>query len=192
LWSKGALCNAYEELAIYYRDKMEYERAGLYFEKFLSIDSTNGRMWWSYANFQKLRNDPTMEIRALERAVQYGVTSEEALVELGRLYIQQEKFQEGKRLTETALKIHPRSARLLNNMGVILASEQNHCLEALPFFLEAIKADSTVAEPFLNAGLCFQQVNERSKMRYFWEKFLQLAPDAPQAREVREKLSKLK
>ncbi len=192
LWSKGALCNAYEELAIYYRDKMEYERAGVYFEKFLSIDSTNGRMWWSYANFQRLRHDPTMAMRALERAVQYGITSEDALVELGRLYIQQEKFQEGKRLTETALKIHPRSARLLNHMGVILTSEQNHCLEALPFFLEAIKADSTVAEPYLNAGLCFQQVNERSKMRYFWEKFLQLAPDAPQAQDVREKLSKLK
>jgi Tfp pilus assembly protein PilF len=192
LWSKGALCNASEELAIYYRDKMEYERARMYFEKFLSIDSTNGRVWISLSNLHKLRKDPAMAIRALERAIQYGITREDVLFELGRLYIQEEQLQAGKNLTEAALKIHPRSARLLNNMGVILAMEQNHCLEALPFFLEAIKADSTIAEPFLNAGLCFQQVNEQSKMRYFWEKFLLLAPNAPQAQEVREKLSKLK
>jgi Tfp pilus assembly protein PilF len=189
-WSRGALCNAYEELAIYYRNQQDFQRAQVLFEKFLSIDSTNGRVWVSFANLQKLRKDPEMEMRAWERAIQYGITREEALVELGKLYIWNEQLVAGRRLTEAALKLYPRSARLLNNMGVILAKEQQHCGEALPFFLEAIKSDSTAAEPYLNAGLCFEQAQDKTKMRYFLGKFLELAPDAPHAQQVRAALER--
>lgn len=191
-WSTGALGNAYEELAIYFRNQRDYTRAQEYFEKYLTLYPTNGRVWTSLANLHQLQNNIDGAIRAWEKAIEHGQAKEEIYVELGRLYIQRERFEEGRKLTETALKRFPRSAKLYNNMGVIIAKEQNQCLEALPYFLEAIKTDSTTAEPFLNAGLCFQQVNEKTKMRYYWEKFLQLAPDAPQAQQIREALSKLK
>lgn len=191
-WSTGALGNAFEELAIYFRNRQDYARAQEYFEKYLRLYPTNGRVWVSLANLLRLQNNIDGAIRAWEKALEHGQTKEDHYVELNRLYIQRERFEEGRKLTETALRQFPTSAKLYNNMGVIVARQANNIVSALPLFLQAIQNDSTVPESFLNAGLCYQQMKDQTNMKFYWEKFLQLAPDAPQAQQVRETLRKLK
>lgn len=188
-WSKGALCNTYEELAIYYRNLQDYARAREYFQKFLSPNSTNHRIWVSLANLNKRTQDVDSEIQAWENALHFGLNKEDAFVDLGKLYIQKQRFDDGLQLTQKALELFPNSNKLVNNLGVILFQQKNNCSDALPLFLDALAKDPSVPEAFLNAGLCYKMTNDVEKMRFYWKRFLELAPDAPQAPQVRAMLA---
>ncbi len=192
LWSKGALCNASEELAIFYRNQQDYVRAEEYFRKFLMLDSTNTRIWVSLANLHKRTKNVDGEIRAWENALHLGLNKEDAYVDLGKLYIQQQRLTDGLQLTQKALELYPNSGKLVNNLGVILFQQKNNCSDALPMFLDALAKDPTVPEAFLNAGLCYKMANDSEKMGFYWRRFLELAPEAPQAQQVRAMLAENK
>ena len=44
-WGKKGLTDAYEELAIYYRDRVQLVPSVGYFRKYLDVDSGNARIW---------------------------------------------------------------------------------------------------------------------------------------------------
>ncbi|HEY4613057.1 MAG TPA: hypothetical protein VII11_08755, partial [Bacteroidota bacterium] len=134
--------------------------------------------------------DVPREIKAWEQALRRGTSSEEIYSDLGILYLQNQQLEDAYSLTTKGLGLYPASARVLNNMGVILMQRGSNCVTTLPYFLEAIKSDSTFAEPYLNAGLCYEMTRAGEQTRNVWEKFLQLAPEAPQAAQVRQRLAK--
>ncbi len=87
-----------------------------------------------------------------------------------------------------AVQLDSNSARAQNNLGAIIVNSNNDWAGGLPYFLRAVALDSTLAEANLNAGLCFQQLGDKGRMRLYWERFLQQAPNSPQAAAVRQGL----
>jgi tetratricopeptide (TPR) repeat protein len=158
LWSKGALCNAYEELSIYYRDRGDFPRGVEFINSYLAIDSTNSRVWVSKASI-------------LLTMKEYGKA-----LEAGRKGVQ----------------LDSNSARAQNNLGAVIVNSKSDWVGGLPYFLRAIALDSTLAEASLNAGLCFQKLGDKGKMRLFWERFLRQAPNSSRAADVRQELANVR
>src|SRR6202789_293075 len=59
-------------------------------------------------------------------------------------------------------------------------------------FREATKWNDSNAEAWLRLGDAEEKMNDAKAAREAWEKYLQLAPDAKNAADVRKKLEKLK
>jgi Tfp pilus assembly protein PilF len=191
LWSRGAVANASEELAIFYRDRKEYDRALIFFDKFVEQDPWNARIWVSISKVHNVLGNKEKVQYSLEQAVRRKVTMVDPYIDLAAIYLDQQRYEEARHLTVTALEMRPHSAPALNNMGVVIAQTEGDWKRALQYFAEAADRDSTLADAFLNAGLCHQRLGNVEEMKRYWQRYLQLSPNAPAAGEVRKVLSEV-
>lgn len=83
LWSKESMLSGYEELAIYFRGRMDGENSVNYYKKYIELDSSNSRILRSIAHVYLLMNNREEEIKHLERAVNLGAKDRDLFQKLG-------------------------------------------------------------------------------------------------------------
>jgi tetratricopeptide (TPR) repeat protein len=180
LWAPHACAGASEGLGIYYREHGNYQRALECYQRYIEFDSTNSRVWNRIAYAHQLMGDHEGELASEEKALQYGDSSWQMYLNLGSLYGARGENEKAIAMNRKVLELHPGSAIACNNLGFALIKRNKAYLEALPYFLEAIAIDSTYATAYLNAGLCNFILGRTKEMRFYYESYLQLRPDAPE------------
>lgn len=184
-WGRVAITDSYEALAVYYRTKGDLLNARAYYEKYIAVDSTNGRIFTNCAVVCQNMHDDSSAIQYFEQAIQHNTVVKSSYIDLGVLYATQGRLQDAVDITLRGLEINPRSTIALNNVGVYLIQMKQDYMEALGYFLQSLEIDSTNSESYLNAGKCYYFLNKRDEMKAFFSRFLELRPDYPDSDELR-------
>ena len=132
--------------------------------------------------------DYTKGIEFIDRYIATDSTNSRIWVSKATMLSTMKQYGNALEAGRKAVQLDTNSARAQNNLGAIIVNSNNDWAGGLPYFLRAIALDSTLAEANLNAGLCFQQLGDKGRMRLYWERFLQQAPNSSQAPAVRQGL----
>lgn len=111
----------------------------------------------------------------LERMVAADSSDVEALVELGRLYLSSQRFNEVARVTLKALSIDAGNPGANTYLGMVLVSI-NHVKDGLASFDRALETDPDFAEALLFKGMISFQQSDFETAVSSWERYLDVAP----------------
>jgi tetratricopeptide (TPR) repeat protein len=191
LWSSFAICNSSEELAVHYRNKEDYANAERLFQRSISIDSTNGRLWATLGNFLYLRKDLVGAERAFAASIEHGYHSFQAYYALAEANEKQDRLDQAIAQYKQALQLEPTSSATAYNLGAVLTKKNDNTNESFPYYVLAVQLDSTNALALASLGYGYFERNELDKAKHAWQKFLSLAPGSPHVAEVRSLLNQL-
>lgn len=190
IWGRSAMTSAYEVLAVHSIELGDRREAVRYYEKFVSLDSLNPRIWGNIGDIYRHFGEEDKELHAYETATRLGGKEADYFVNLGAIYMNQNRLDEAIAATRRALELRPNSAPANSNIGIMLIQKDRSFKEALPYFERAIAFDSSFSGAYFNAGLCYWYLGDVGKMRTYFEHYLTIDPMGPHADRVREFLAK--
>jgi predicted Zn-dependent protease len=93
-----------------------------------------------------------------------------------------------------ALERNPNDAKAHYNLGRVLWAQggTQNAQKVLESFGNAVEADPTLADPWRDAGLVFYELRDTNRAAQAFERYLQLAPDAPEGPKIRAFLAQVK
>jgi tetratricopeptide (TPR) repeat protein len=138
-----------------------------------------------------LRNGETDKaLAAIKRAVELKPGFLEAYFGLGQIYVEKGDYQEAIGVFNKAIAAAPEAPEPYLNLGILyFNNKQDDLAEAA--LLKAAALKPAFPQPYYQLGLLYLRKDEVEKSRQNFEKFLSLAPEAPEATAVREMLEKL-
>lgn len=113
-------------------------------------------------------------ITCLEAAININKKLE-YLLQLGGLYILENKLDEAERILKKAALLDPVNSSIYNNLGIVY-SEKGEYNKAIRKFEKAIELNPKSADAFFNLGIVYRKKGKISKMKYFFEKAIELNP----------------
>jgi tetratricopeptide (TPR) repeat protein len=63
--------------------------------------------------------------------------------------------------------------------------------DAIDYFERALRLNKTLPESYVSLGLCYEQLNDLPNALRYFERFIQIAPQATEAPAVRQKIAAL-
>jgi hypothetical protein len=192
VWGTTAWKSVLEELAIYFRDHEEPGKAAACYAEYLSVDSTNARIWANYASSSSQAGARPEEVFGYEQAVRYGSTWYPVYTNLGSAYAQRDRVDDAIALYEHSLALEPVQPPVHNAIGALLLEHRHAYADALRHLRLSMAMDSAYAPAYLNAGECAARLHDTSAARSYFGKFLELAPDDPRSGEARARLRELR
>ena len=132
------------------------------------------------------------EIRMLQEVVGKDPRNLEALIKLGNLLMDSSRFSEAIGAYEKALELDPKNADVRVDMGTCYKNIGKP-EEAVEQYRKVLKTDPKhlSAQRNLAVVLAFDLRDNAQALKEF-EKYLKLAPDAPDAAQVRQTMEALK
>ena len=104
------------------------------------------------------------------------------------------EYGQAARGLQSVVERSPGDARAHYNLGRVLwaqGGEQN-AQQAMDEFAAAIQADPTMAEPWRDAGIVFYKMNDMNRAAQAFDRYVQLAPDAPDTPKIQAFLGMLR
>jgi Tfp pilus assembly protein PilF len=163
LWGKDAHLNAYEELAVYYRERNDYKKAIQYYQKYIALDSTNRRLWGNLADAYELGGQKKNAIEVYKNMMQSGMGNYQILVNLGILLADEQNFLEALVLFRQAEEYAPEDSKVKYNIGITMMESEQAYIKELPYFLSAIQLDSTFTQAYYRAAQCYYMLGDSLK-----------------------------
>jgi len=166
LWGVQACLGAYEELAVYHRDHREFAQAAACYEKYVALDSTNGRIWLNCAKIEVAAGNTGKAIDAYQQLIRLQPTNADFYSTLGVFLAQTGRFNEALYNLQEAEQLSPGSAKIKNDIGAIYANQKEFS-RALPYFLESVKLDPNFQGGYLNTAACYAALGNNEKAQEF-------------------------
>jgi len=149
-----------------YREMGEYDKALEVYQKILDKVKTE----------ERTREDKEMEARVLAN--------------IGQTYIKQGDLEKANEFLKQAVDIFPEDETLAFNVGEIYF-KQGAVDEAIEYYKIAIKIKDTWSPPYRQLGYAYLNKGEYELAVDALKKFLEVAPDDPQAETIRNLIPKL-
>jgi tetratricopeptide (TPR) repeat protein len=130
-------------------------------------------------------------IGAYEKAISLDMRSAGALVNLGTIYFNLQKWKEAERYYREALTAHPGYALAHFNLAN-LYDERGQREQALDHYQAALQIVPNYADAHYNLALLYQGANQPMKAVHHWTKYLKLDPSSHWSNIARRELAKLK
>jgi predicted Zn-dependent protease len=104
------------------------------------------------------------------------------------------EYAQAARSLASAVSRNPQDARSQYNLGRVLWAQggTKNAQQALDAYVAAIEADPTMAAPWRDIGVIFYELRDVRRAGQAFEKYLELAPDAPEGPQIRAFLDVLK
>ncbi len=135
---------------------------------------------------------PAADIVAVyDQAIALDPKSTGALVNLGTVYFNLQKFNEAESCYLRAIEADPKYALAHFNLGN-LYDEQGKRALALEQYLLALKANPQYADAHYNLALLYQTIGETMQAVLHWKAYLKVDPGSPWSIIARRELDKLK
>ena len=166
LWGTQACLDAYEELAIYHRDRREFVQAAACYERYLALDSTSDRVWLNCARAEQAAGNFTGAIDAYRALVRLQPSNTDFIAPLGVLLAQTGHFDEALSNLREAEELSPASPKIKNDIGAIFANQKDYA-RALPYFLESIRLDTNFQGGYLNTAACYSALGNNAKAQEY-------------------------
>ncbi len=132
------------------------------------------------------------EIKQLEQIANQSPKNADAWIALGNALMDSSRFPEAVTAYNKALALDPRNVNVRVDMGTCLKNSGKP-QEAVEEYKKAIKINPNHVNAHRNMAvvLAFDLHNKKEAIAEF-EKYLQLAPNAPDAAEIRQQVQQLK
>jgi tetratricopeptide (TPR) repeat protein len=184
VWGKTAVLNSFDELSSYYRRHDDRKRGLAYYEMYIAVDSSNGRILGNAGSMSQDLGDDSSAIRYYEMAIRHNTKVNTAYDDLAKLYAKQGRYDEAIQLSKRGLAVGFITADALNNLGAFIIKKTNSYREPLLYFQKAIEIDSLFNAAYLNAGISCSYLHLDAQMIFYLSKFLELRPDYPEAARI--------
>ncbi len=175
LWSKHAHLCAYEELAVYHRDRGNYEKAVQYYQKYIAIDSTNKRLWGNMADIYQATGQKKKAMEVYETMLRSEMANYQIKTNLGILYTDEKRFAEAMILFKYAENDAPQDPVIKYNIGITIVESKQAYRKAIPYFLDAIRFDSTFSQAYYAAAECYLQLGDSVRAEQLMSKLQNLS-----------------
>jgi predicted Zn-dependent protease len=184
-------------------DYMEAPEVWRVFNKYTKDQSKLSNFFFSNHSTHAARiNNLTKSINADYRAqvprtklrtneAEYQKVAERVQKENAVANLQSQEYARAKRGLAAALDRNPNDAQAHYNMGRVLWTEggAQNAEQVLEAFGNAIQIDPTFAAPWHDAGVVFYELRDVNRAAKAFERYLQLAPDAPDGQKIRSFLN---
>jgi tetratricopeptide (TPR) repeat protein len=130
-------------------------------------------------------------IEAYDKAVRLDPKSAGALVNLGTIYFNMQKWKDAEKYYQNALIADPGYALAHFNLAN-LYDERGARAQALEHYQAALQIAPSYADAHYNLALLYQASNQAMKAVHHWTKYLKLDPASHWSKIARRELAKLK
>ncbi|MGB7296938.1 MAG: tetratricopeptide repeat protein [Candidatus Aminicenantales bacterium] len=129
-------------------------------------------------------------LAAMKKAVELKPDFLEAYFGLGQIYVGEGNYQEAIEIFNKAITVAPEAAEPYLNLGILyFNNKEDDPAEAV--LLKAAALKPSFPQPYYQLGLLYLRNDNVAKARQNFERFLELAPEAPEATAVRSILEDL-
>jgi tetratricopeptide (TPR) repeat protein len=169
----------------------KYDQAIENFEAVLKDNPDFAEAYYNIGMAQLKKGDPDTALAKMEKAVEIKPDFLEAYFGLGQAYIEKGDYEKAIASCQKAVAIKPDDAQVRLNLGILyFNSKKDDLAEAA--LLKAKELNPSLANTYYQLGLLYLRGDEIEKSRQNFEKFLELAPQAPEAEAVKNLLEELK
>ncbi len=132
------------------------------------------------------------EIRQLEQLAKQAPRNPEAWIMLGNSLMDSNRFAEAADAYQKGLLLDPKNTNVRVDMGTCLKNSGKP-QQAVEEYKKALKIDPNHVNANRNMGVVLAfDLNDRKRAAAFFERYLELAPDARDAQEIRQLVQNLK
>lgn len=176
-----------EALANFFFDSQQYGNARIYYERFLTIDSTNPRIIGNIADVYRKLGERDQYFRMLQRAVVIKSPDPGIYSNLGVEYAARGDTDRAIELNKEAVALNPSMANALANLGILYAARKDYRL-ADGYFTSAITLGMREPLLFRYAGDVSTYLGKYGEALQQYDAYLELVPGDSDVRAIRNKV----
>jgi tetratricopeptide (TPR) repeat protein len=169
----------------------KYGQARAEYEKALAILPDTAPLWKGIAQTYHAEGNSAREEESLRKVVQLEPGDTEAQILLADNLVNQGKVGEGKAILDSLAPGAVRDPAVYTNLAIVFMNKSKP-EEARAYMSKAIDLDPALADSYYYRGLASIQAKKAAEAKADFAKYLELAPNGPQAKEVKEMLQALK
>jgi tetratricopeptide (TPR) repeat protein len=169
----------------------KYGQARAEYEKALAILPDSAPLWKGIAQTYHAEGNSAKEEESLRKVVQLEPGDTEAQILLADNLVNQGKIGEGKAILDGLAPGTIRDAAVYTNLAIVFMNKGKP-EDAREYMTKAIEIDPALADSYYYRGLASIQAKKTAEAKADFAKYLELAPNGPQAKEVKEMLQALK
>ena len=173
LWSTHAKLDAFEVMAIYHRERKDFSQSIQWYLRYVALDSSNRRLWWNLATAHAEAGNTREAFNVYKTMIRLGMEDANVWTGMGALIArsanraQQDRFSEALTMFRRAEQLDPASPLIQCDIGAMIVETEQDYSNALPYFLEAIRLDSTFAGAYENAAICYTALGDSNSAQQY-------------------------
>lgn len=169
----------------------KYAEARTQYEKAVALLPPNAGLWKGIAQtYHGEGNDPKT-VEALKKAAELDPSDTDSRLLLASLLVEQGQVDEGKTILESLPAGSVKDPAIYVNLGIVFMNKKKP-EDASAYLTKAVELDPTQADSYYYRGLAYVQAKKNAEAKADFKKYLELAPNGPEAKEVKEMLRALK
>ena len=169
----------------------KYAEARAEYEKALAILPDSAPIWKGIAQTYHAEGNTAKAEESLRKVVQFDPADTDAQILLADSLINQGKTAEGKAVLDGLAPGAVKDPAVYTNLAIVFMNKSKP-EEARASMTKAIDLDPALADSYYYRGLASVQAKKNTEAKADFTKYLELAPNGPQAKEVKEMLQALK
>jgi Tfp pilus assembly protein PilF len=169
----------------------KYAEARAEYEKALAVLPDSAPIWKGIAQTYHAEGNTAKAEESLRKVVQFDPADTDAQILLADSLINQGKTAEGKAVLDGLTPGAVKDPAIYTNLAIVFMNKSKP-EEARAYMTKAIDLDPSLADSYYYRGLASVQAKKNAEAKADFTKYLELAPNGPQAKEVKEMLQALK
>jgi tetratricopeptide (TPR) repeat protein len=169
----------------------KYADARAQYEKALATVPDNPALLRGVAETYHGEGNADKAIEILKRIQEIEPSNVDNQVLLGSMLLERGKLEEGRTVLDALPPGAVKDPAVFVNVGILLMNKKES-EQAAVYFGKAIDVDAAQAEPYYYRGLALLGAKKNAQAKADFKKYLELKPDGPEAKEVKELLQTLK
>jgi Tfp pilus assembly protein PilF len=165
----------------------KYAEARAEYEKALALVPDNPAIMKGIVQTYHGEKNIDKEIELLRKITQLDPSDTESRVLLGSDLLQQGKLEEGKAILDGLPPGSVKDPAIFVNVGILFLNK-NDPAQAVAYLGKAIELDPNQPDPYYYRGLSLMQQKKNADAKADFQKYLQIAPNGPEAKEIRQDL----
>lgn len=173
--------------AQFYATVQNYDKAIVYYKKFLSLLPNYPDHYLALAKIYNIKGNPAEAISYLYQALKIDPDIVEAYIMLGNNLVDLNKFNEAEKVFKIGLSHFPNDYNLLISYSRLLTFSENYD-EAITNLRKAIQLQPTLPEAYINICLVYYYKKDYQKAKEELQNLLNKFPNNPTALEIQKEL----
>ncbi len=169
----------------------KYAEARAQYQKALAAVPENPALLKGIAQTYHGEGDRAKAVETLRKVQQLDPNDVENKVLLASLLLEDGKLEEGQGILDQLSPGSVKDPAIYINLGILFMNKSNSP-QAQSYFTKAIEVDPSKADGYYYRGRSYLNAKKNAEAKADFKKYLELAPDGSEAKEVREILQTLK
>ena len=169
----------------------KFAEARAAYEKAMALLPPNAGLWKGVAQTYHGEGNEAKTIEALQKASEIDPADTESKLLLASLMVAQGQVDEGKAVLDGLPEGSVKDPAIYINIGIVLMNKSKP-LDSIAVLTKALAIDATAADGYFYRGMANFQTKKNADAKADFKKYLELAPNGPEAKDAREMLQAIR